>query len=77
MPESFNSWEIVAAYAAFQVVLFLHLSHGMQSLAQTLGLQHKRYTPMIKTLSYVLALAIAGGNMLLALSVKLGLVEVN
>ena len=32
---------------------------------------------MIKTLSYVLALAIAGGNMLLALSVKLGLVEVN
>ena len=75
--ESFNSWEIAGAYAAFQVVLFLHLSHGMQSLAQTLGLQHKRYTPMIKTLSYVLALAIAGGNMLLALSVKLGLVEVN
>ena len=75
--KSFDSWEIVAAYAAFQIVLFLHLSHGMQSLAQTLGLQHKRYTPMIKTLSYVLALAIAGGNMLLALSVKLGLVEVN
>lgn len=75
--KSFASWEIAAAYAVFQIVLFLHLSHGMQSLAQTLGLQHKRYTPMIKTLSYVLALAIAGGNMLLALSVKLGLVEVN
>ena len=74
--KSFASWEIVAAYAAFQVVLFLHLSHGVQSLAQTLGLQHKRYTPMIKTTSFVLALAIAGGNMLLALSVQLGLVEV-
>jgi succinate dehydrogenase / fumarate reductase cytochrome b subunit len=73
---SFEQPAIAVAYAAFQVVLFLHLSHGVQSLAQTLGLQHKRYTPMIKTLSFVLALAIAGGNMLLALSVQLGLVEV-
>jgi hypothetical protein len=31
---------------------------------------------MIKTTSFVLALAIAGGNLLLALSVQLGLVEV-
>ena len=74
---SFANPAIAVAYAAFQLVLFLHLSHGMQSLAQTLGLQHKRYTPMIKTTSYALALAIAGGNMLLALSVQLGLVEVN
>ena len=73
---SFANPAIVAAYAVFQVVLFLHLSHGVQSLAQTLGLQHKRYTPMIKTTSFVLALAIAGGNLLLALSVQLGLVEV-
>ena len=73
---SFENPAIAIAYAAFQVVLFLHLSHGVQSLAQTLGLQHKRYTPMIKTTSFVLALAIAGGNMLLALSVQLGLVEV-
>lgn len=71
---SFANPAIVAAYAAFQVVLFLHLSHGVQSLAQTLGLQHKRYTPMIRTASFALALAIAGGNMLLALSVTLGLV---
>ena len=73
---SFENPAIAVAYAVFQVVLFLHLSHGVQSLAQTLGLQHKRYTPMIRTTSFVLALAIAGGNMLLALSVQLGLVEV-
>ncbi len=72
---SFDNPAIAGAYAAFQVVLFLHISHGMQSLAQTLGLQHKRYTPMIKTLSFVLALVIAGGNMLLALSVQIGLVR--
>ena len=72
---SFDNGYIVSAYAVFQIVLFLHLSHGVQSLAQTLGLQHKRYTPMIKTISILLASAIAGGNMLLALSVKLGLVK--
>ena len=49
----------------------------MQSLAQTLGLHHARYTPMIKTLSFLLALAIAGGNAFLSLSVLLGIVEVS
>ena len=72
--ESFDSPPIIAAYVVFQVLLFLHLSHGVQSLAQTIGLQHKRYTPMIKSTAFVLALAIAGGNIFLALSVKLGLV---
>ncbi|MFY9342668.1 MAG: succinate dehydrogenase cytochrome b subunit [Planctomycetota bacterium] len=71
---SFTEPAIAIAYAAFQLVLFLHLAHGIQSLAQTLGLNHGRYTPMIKLLAFVLAGAIAGGNMLLALSVQLGLV---
>lgn len=73
---SFSVLPIALAYVAFQVVLFLHLSHGVQSLAQTLGVHHARYTPMIKTLSFLLALAIAGGNALLAMSVQFGLVEV-
>jgi succinate dehydrogenase / fumarate reductase cytochrome b subunit len=73
---SFQVPAIAIAYAAFQVVLFLHLSHGMQSLAQTLGFNHGRYTPMIKTLSLVLAALLAGGNALLALSVLTGLVKV-
>jgi succinate dehydrogenase / fumarate reductase cytochrome b subunit len=65
----------VLAYVAFQVVLYLHLSHGIQSFAQTLGLNHARYTPMIQRLSYVLAALVAGGNVLLALSVQLGIVK--
>ena len=73
---SFDVPAIAIAYAAFQVVLFLHLTHGVQSLAQTLGIHHARYTPMIKTLSFLLALAIAGGNAFLALSVLTGIVEV-
>lgn len=73
---SFQVPAIAIAYAVFQLVLFLHISHGVQSLAQTLGLHHARYTPMIVTLSFVLALLVAGGNVLLALSVLTGLVEV-
>jgi succinate dehydrogenase / fumarate reductase cytochrome b subunit len=72
---SFANPAIAVAYAAFQLVLFLHLSHGIQSLARTLGLHHGRYTPMIKTLSFVLAALIAGGNVLLSLSVLLGIVK--
>lgn len=42
-----NPW-----YSAFYVLavggLGLHLSHGVQSAAQTFGLNHPRYTPLIK-----------------------------
>lgn len=71
----FGNPPVAIAYAAFQVVLFLHLSHGLQSFAQTIGIHHGRYTPMIKKLSFVLAALVAGGNTLLALSVLLGIVK--
>ncbi|MGE3174441.1 MAG: succinate dehydrogenase cytochrome b subunit [Planctomycetota bacterium] len=71
---SFGHPAIAIVYAAAQIVLFLHLRHGIQSLAQTLGFHHGRWTPLIRTLGTVVAGAIAGGNALLALSVQLGLV---
>ena len=64
--KSFGVPAIAIAYAVFQVVLFLHLSHGIQSMAQTVGFHHARYTKMIKTVSFLVALAIAGGNALQA-----------
>lgn len=73
---SFAVPAIAIAYAALQIVLFLHLRHGIQSLAQTLGLHHGRLTPLIGKLSVLLAALVAGGNLLLALSVQLGLVKV-
>jgi succinate dehydrogenase / fumarate reductase cytochrome b subunit len=52
-------------YAGFYVVsllaLMLHLSHGFQSAFQTLGLNHPRYTPLIKKTGMLFALVIAGG----------------
>lgn len=73
---SFAVPAIAIAYAAFQIVLFLHLRHGIQSLAQTLGLNHGRYSPLIGKLSLLIAALVAGGNVLLALSVQIGLVKV-
>jgi succinate dehydrogenase / fumarate reductase, cytochrome b subunit len=46
------NWFANPFYAAFYVLAILgvglHLSHGVQSAAQTFGLSHPRYTPMIK-----------------------------
>lgn len=72
---SFRQMPIVLAYVSFQVLLFLHLSHGLQSFAQTLGFHHAKYTPKVKFASRLLAGAVAGGNCLLALSPTLGLVK--
>ncbi|HEX6810275.1 MAG TPA: succinate dehydrogenase cytochrome b subunit [Planctomycetota bacterium] len=73
---SFSVPAIAIAYVAFQLVLFLHLSHGIQSFMQTLGLNHARYTPLVKTLSWLFAALVAGGNATLALSVVTGIVRV-
>lgn len=42
-----NGW-VVVFYMFGLVALFWHLMHGFQSAFQTLGLNHKRYTPLIK-----------------------------
>ena len=71
---SFSHPGIAAAYVLAQIVLFFHLAHGIQSLCQTLGVNHDRYTPLIHKLSLLLAALVTGGNSLLALSVLTHLV---
>jgi succinate dehydrogenase / fumarate reductase cytochrome b subunit len=52
-------------YAGFYLLAMLgiglHLSHGVQSAAQTFGLNHPRYTPLVKKAGLGLAAAIALG----------------
>jgi succinate dehydrogenase / fumarate reductase cytochrome b subunit len=52
-------------YAAFYVIALvgvgLHLSHGFQSAFQTLGLNHPRYTPLIKKAGIAFAILVALG----------------
>lgn len=44
---AFKNPLLVAAYVIGQIVLAFHLWHGFQSAFQTLGLNHKKYTPAI------------------------------
>ncbi len=53
MKEEFAKWWIVVIYLCGVISLFWHLLHGFGSAFQTLGINHKRYTPIIKTLGTV------------------------
>lgn len=50
MKEEFSKWWIVVIYISGVISLFWHLLHGFGSAFQTLGINHKRYTPIIKTI---------------------------
>lgn len=46
----FSVWYWVVLYIAGIISLFWHLMHGFQSAFQTFGINHKRYTPVIKSI---------------------------
>ncbi|RUA33593.1 MAG: succinate dehydrogenase [Bacteroidetes bacterium] len=55
---AFSQWWYVALYVVCMVGLAFHLSHGFSSAFQTLGINHKKYTPFIKKLGIVYAILI-------------------
>jgi succinate dehydrogenase / fumarate reductase cytochrome b subunit len=52
---------ISIAYVVAMALLCLHLRHGLWSALQTLGLNHPRYTPGMRVLATLIALAIFFG----------------
>ena len=48
MQETFKMSWVVILYVFSMISLAYHLLHGFQSAFQTLGLNHKNYTPLIK-----------------------------
>jgi succinate dehydrogenase / fumarate reductase cytochrome b subunit len=52
-------WSLV--YIVAVIVLGFHLNHAFQSAFQTLGLNHKKYTPFIKKLGTLYSIVIALG----------------
>lgn len=53
---AFRSKLFVSIYIAGSIALALHLSHGVQSAFQTLGLNHEKYNGYIKILSYIIGI---------------------
>lgn len=66
---------ISAIYLAAMVCLALHLCHGVQSVAQSLGLNHPKYEPCIRKLGIGLAWIIFLGNASIPVAIMAGLVD--
>lgn len=52
---------VVIVYVVLLLGLGFHLHHSFQSAFQTLGLNHKTYTPIIKALGVIYSIVVAGG----------------
>jgi succinate dehydrogenase / fumarate reductase cytochrome b subunit len=60
-------------YIIAQVVLFIHLLHGVQSSFQTLGLKNNRFRQAIRLLGFTTATIILVGNLGIVIGVWAGL----
>jgi succinate dehydrogenase / fumarate reductase, cytochrome b subunit len=58
---SFKQLWIVLVYIIGLIVLGLHLNHGFASAFQTLGLNHSKYTPIIKGLGTIFSIVVPIG----------------
>lgn len=66
---SFNVWYIVVIYLVGLLALAMHLLHGFSSAFQTLGLRHKKYTPIIKFVGYIFSILIPIGFAIIPIAI--------
>ena len=72
---SFSSPLLAMSYCICVVLLMVHLSHGVSSLFQTLGLNHSKYNGLIRTLGPALSTLLAIGYLSIPLSIMFGLIK--
>ncbi len=72
---SFRSPMVSLSYIVGMVLLGAHLSHGVTSLFQTLGLNHPKYNPIIRAIGPILGVVLALGFSSIPVSVLFGLVQ--
>ncbi len=73
MVRSFQVPAIAVFYIFAMALLCLHLFHGLWSMFQTLGVQHPRYTPMLRRFAAIASVAIFLGFVSIPISVLTGL----
>ena len=74
MQEVFSHIWVVAIYLFGVGSLLFHLLHGFQSAFQTLGLNHKKYTPIIKAAGTAFSIIVPGLFAAIAVALFFGLV---
>lgn len=72
---AFQNMFITLIYAGAMVVLFLHLSHGIQSFFQTLGWSNDRVQPFIAKAGTLVALALFLGYAAVPLTILLRILK--
>lgn len=71
----FQVWYVSAWYVFSMVLLAFHIRHGAWSMFQSLGFNHPRHTPILKTAALAAAIIIAGGYISIPVSIMLGFVR--
>ena len=69
--ELFKLPEYVVGYIIALLILGFHLDHAFQSAFQSLGLNHKKYTPFIKGLGHIYSIVITLGYIIIPLFIYL------
>ncbi len=75
MVEGFKSTLSVIIYLAAMFFLFLHVSHGFQSLFQTLGLSNDKSLPVMGMVSKLIGFVLLLGYIAIPLSIVLGYIK--
>ncbi len=65
---------VTILYIVSMLLLGAHLSHGIASMFQSLGLSNPRYRPLIKKLGWGLSALLVTGNIAMPLCVLLGII---
>ena len=66
---AFKSGIYVALYVVCMGAIGFHLWHGFESAFQTLGLNHKKYTPFVKTTGKAFSVLISIGFAIIPMTV--------
>lgn len=75
MKEVFSQLWVVILYCLSMFSLAYHLLHGFQSAFQTLGLNHKKYTPMIKSCGVVFSIVIPAVFAAMPIAMHFGIIK--
>lgn len=75
MVQGFKSALPVIVYLAGMFFLFLHVSHGFQSLFQTLGLSNDKSLPVTETVSKLVGFVLLLGYIAIPLSIVFGFIK--
>ncbi len=73
---SFQKATITLLYITSLVAILLHLSHGIQSIFQSLGINNDRLMPKIKVFGLALAFLLSFGYISIPAAVQVGLIKI-